>query len=263
MRVPYPLQASTKKYVDLLRMEDRDAPFTTIFLPEPMYEAAFKHMGYTIASLVMAMQQLDSFAGVNLLTDEDDGTSGVSFLDPLLEVADPSRMMIVPQLAEALDIKTMAYPTALHPIIGVAAESANFDVLVLESTDDALAEISAIRDAEEAGEEPPEKAGVIRDPRYYLMPGMLQLVYSNSPLMELNRVLLQMERTPMEQRGGLRGDLVKWARSFLGLETEEVYKDRAIKFTRSAAEKEIGSKKTKEKIKKGGAVRRRDDGPRR
>ena len=88
MRVPYPLQASTKKYVDLLRMEDRDAPFTTIFLPEPMYEAAFKHMGYTIASLVMAMQQLDSFAGVNLLTDEDDGTSGVSFLDPLLEVAD-------------------------------------------------------------------------------------------------------------------------------------------------------------------------------
>ena len=263
LRVPYPLQASTKKYVDLLRMEDRDAPFTTIFLPEPMYEAAFKHMGYTIASLVMAMQQLDSFAGVNLLTDEDDGTSGVSFLDPLLEVADPSRMMIVPQLAEALDIKTMAYPTALHPIIGVAAESANFDVLVLESTDDALAEISAIRDAEEAGEEPPEKAGVIRDPRYYLMPGMLQLVYSNSPLMELNRVLLQMERTPMEQRGGLRGDLVKWARSFLGLETEEVYKDRAIKFTRSAAEKEIGSKKTKEKIKKGGAVRRRDDGPRR
>jgi len=170
-------------------------------------------------------------------------------------------MMIVPQILEAADVKTMAYPTALHPIIGVAAESANFDVLVLEATDDALAWISEVREAEEAGEEPPEKAGVIRDPRYYLMPGTLQLVYANSPLMELNRILLQMERTPMEERGGLRGDLVKWANVFLGLETEEVYKQRAIKFTRSAATKEIGSKKTKEKIQKGRQVRRRGEGP--
>ena len=261
LRVPYPIQESTAKYVNLLRMENRDAPFTTIFMPEPMYEAAFKHMGYTIASLVMAAHQLDSYTGINLLTEEDDGTSSVDWRDPLLEVADPSRMMIIPQALESFDVKTAAYPTALHPVLGKAADAAGFDVLVLDATDDALSRISEVQEARAAGEEPPEKPGVIRDPRYYLMPGGLQLLYANSPLVEFNRLFLQMESTPAEQRGGLRGDLVLFSRVVLGLETEEVYKQRAVKFTRSAAEKELGSQKAKEKIKKGAAVRRKDDAP--
>jgi hypothetical protein len=146
-------------------------------------------------------------------------------------------------------------------VLGKAADAAGFDVLVLDATDDALSRISEVQEARAAGEEPPEKPGVIRDPRYYLMPGGLQLIYANSPLVEFNRLFLQMESTPAEQRGGLRGDLVLLSRVVLGLETEEVYKQRAVKFTRSAAEKELGSQKAKKKIKKGAAVRRKHDAP--
>jgi len=257
LRVPYPMQENMKRYADLLKKEDKDAPFTTLFLPEPMYEAAFKHMGYTVASLILAIQQLDSATGINLLTDEDDGTPVTDWRDPATEVADPSRMMIVPQLLETAGVETMAYPAPLHPVVGKAAyDTGIFDVLVLDASEDPFSAMADIREAEAAGEEAPRKRGTITDVRYYLMPGMPQLFYANSPLMEINRTMLQWSQTPVEERAGLRGEMARWARLFFGMETEEVTPQKATRFSSSAARKEFGSKKAEKILKEGRKVQK-------
>ena len=261
VRLPFPLTKSVKTYVDLLRQENKDAPFATIFAPEPMWESAFKHMGYQVAALVLAMDELGAAAGISLISDEDDGLGAVAPMDPLLEVWNPGRAMIVPQVLTTAGADLGAFPTPLHPLIGKLAAQHNFDVLILDATDDALSEMALIREARETGEEIPPKAGVIRDPRYYLMPGMPQLLYMNNPLMEINRLILLREKTPIEERAELRGELLRLCRSVFGLDVEEVYRGRAVKFTRYDASRELGSEEIRKTIKKGQGTRSRDKGP--
>ena len=59
-----------------------------------------------------------------------------------------------------------------------------------------------------------------------MMPGVAQLLFANSPLGELNDILLRAEKSSAEKAAGTRGELQKWARVISGLDQREILRER-------------------------------------
>jgi hypothetical protein len=68
-----------------------------------------------------------------------------------------------------------------------------------------------------------------RDERYYIPGGAWALAFENSPLGELNQILLRWEETPLE-RTDIRGELLRWARAAAGMDVSLTTAQKAAKY---------------------------------
>ena len=82
-------------------------------------------------------------------------------------------------------------------------------------------------EAEKKGEEPeslprkPIRSDVQPGKKYYMMPGVGQMLFVNSPLGELNDILLRADKTGAEDAAGVRGEIQRWVRLASGRAQEE------------------------------------------
>jgi hypothetical protein len=156
------------------------------------------------------------------------GTGAI--LAPLL--ADASPDLVPPtRMAQAL-VSTGSLVTRVHPGIGKQMDDlygttfvrvpAIRDPFMSAARGEDMKELSeeAVKEIKLLQAQYPDMA-VLRDQRYYLPGGMWSTTFQNSPMGELNNLLLRYEENPLE-RADVRGEMLRWARGVLGVDVEVV-----------------------------------------
>lgn len=238
-------------WLDLYQLQHPDSPYNTLFLPEPVYMASFDHMANTTASLILFMKAMKD-SGPSLLLDVDDGSEAVSFMDPLLEVLQPSRAPFFGELMGAMNMNSAAHPKKIHPILAkFIEEDLGIEVLGIDEKKDPYLFSLQRREAIEAGEEPmaEDVPTATTKINHYMMPGPWQLLFANSPFGELNDIMLKGSQTPLEEASGTQGEIYRWARIFTGLDQKETFRSRTAKSEMFKAQQDIGSKAVEKKLK--------------
>jgi hypothetical protein len=143
-----------------------------------------------------------------------------AFMTNLKNVIDIER---APIAGEIMDLYThnSQFPRRVHPSIASTLEDTfNIKMLRINAVEDPF-----VREAEELELKLGEASGMVKQERYYLLPGFWTLAFDNSPLGELNRKMFELERSALEMTDQ-RGDLLAWARFVLGIQTVEVHRSR-------------------------------------
>jgi len=228
---PEEFQQSTKLWNDLYRENRPEAPYMAFFMPETTYAAAFNHFSYLFATKLLVLQKIEDM-GDNWFTDEDDGSDAITPLTPLNALLNPARAPVLSDVQASLGTGGATIPKKIAPSLVHFFDYHMIDLLELDENDDTF-EIQIEQEiAVEEGFEPEDftrkQPGVAVKPgkRYYMMPGVAQLLFANSPLGELNDILLRAEKSSAEKAAGTRGELQKWARVISGLDQREILRER-------------------------------------
>ena len=237
-------------WLDLYQLQHPDSPYNTLFLPEPVYMASFDHMANTTASLILFMKAMKD-SGPSLLSDVDDGSEAVSFMDPLLEVLQPARAPVFGELMGAMNMNSAAHPKKIHPMMAKLIEDhMGIEVLGIDEKKDPYLFSLERREAIEAGEEPmaEDVPTATTKINHYMMPGPWQLFFANSPFGELNDIMLKGSQTPLEEASGTLGEMYRWARIITGLDQKETFRSRTAKSEMFKAKQDMGSKAIEKKL---------------
>jgi predicted GNAT family acetyltransferase len=70
---------------------------------------------------------------------------------------------------------------------------------------------------------------IIDKERAYMQPGMYSLLFSTSPLGELNDMYLRWDKSPLEERAAIEGEMLRWARVLVGAQTVETSRVQSAK----------------------------------
>jgi len=222
-----------KEYLALMREGRPDSPYTQFLMPEPVYTAAFNHVAMATCTAILTAYEIKNF-GPEFFSDEDDGFELMSPLTPLNELFNPDRAPIVSDILSSFDLNSASVPKRVSPVLIGWLEQSGIELLDVDPRDDPFTILSQkqVREEErmmgiEPDEEDPREPLTIKHKRnYYMMPGVGQLLFTNSPLGELNDLLLKIEKTPMEQSAGLQGQLLHLSRAITGLNQREVLRSR-------------------------------------
>jgi hypothetical protein len=115
-------------------------------------------------------------------------------------------------------MRALRVHSSLVPIL----ETLGYGVAKYEGVDDPIwAEVETQRGVS------PEEAGV-STVRYYISPGLHSFALDTSPVGELNKLLKLSEKSPLE-RTHWSGEILRWARAFLGLQTSEIHRPRTVR----------------------------------
>lgn len=230
---PEDFQNSTKAWNDLYRQKRADAPYMAFFMPEPTYVAAFNHFSYLMATKILMMQKMEDM-GDRWFTDEDDGSDAITPLAAVNALLSPARAPVLSDVQASLGTGGATIPKRVAQDLVHFFDYHLIDLLELDESED-IFDIQLQQQRDEAeGREPrdlpikPIDAPIVPTKRYYMMPGVAQMLFINSPLGELNDILLKAEKTPMEKASGIRGDVQKWLRVFTGLDQREIIRDRTV-----------------------------------
>jgi len=244
--VPFPRTEAVRMYYRLL---GDDHSYMELFIPESTIEAGLRHHTQLMASyLLLGSAPLDFLSGGKLT---EAGLSEVKLTRVVAPVADPSRSPLIgPLLADAssdfvppkkiaLDLsKPTAALTKVHPMVGKMLDDmfgtaflrvpAISDPFVVNPETGRL-EVSEeeVRRIRELQKEYPN-VGVLREERYYIPGGVWSTAFENSPLGELNALLLKWEESPAEQ-ADVRGEILQWARAYAGLDVEQITPSKVIR----------------------------------
>lgn len=240
----------TKAVQMYYRLAGDDHSYMEMFIPESSIEAGMRHHTQLAATyLLLSASALDLLPGIDL---KSQGLEEVKALNVLKPIADPARSPILAPLLSGTAMGELAAPkrvstkmsetaalvTRVHPFIGKMMDDmygttfvrvpairdpfvTGVDGNFVELTDKAAAEIRELQ------KEFPDVA-VLRDERYYLPGGVWTTMLENSPLGELNSLLLRYEENPLE-RNDIRGEIMSWARGAAGVDVELVSPQKTIK----------------------------------
>ena len=251
--IPGEFKDTMKTWMDAYQARRPDAPYMSLFLPEPTYVAAWNHFAHITSAMVLTLGEIENL-GDKWFTDEDDGSDAVSPYIAVNAVLNPERTPIASDVAASLGVGGAQYPKRVSRTIAGWVDLGNIDILELDERDDPFKVIEANKDATESGE-PTDDLPIKRpgdatrsDKVYYLMPGIGQLAFTNSPLGELNDFLIRAEKTDAENSAGSRGELQRQIRIWSGLDMRDISRDRVTSGEAWRAQKET-SKLTKKKLK--------------
>ncbi len=240
----------TKAVQMYYRLAGDDHSYMEMFIPESSIEAGMRHHTQLAATyLLLSASALDLLPGIDL---KSQGLEEVKALNVLKPIADPARSPILapilsgtaagelaaPKRVSTKLAETAALVTQVHPFIGKMMDdmygttfvrvpairdpfAADVDGNFIELTDKAAAEIRELQ------KEFPD-AAVLRDERYYLPGGVWTTLLENSPLGELNSLLLRYEKNPLE-RNDIRGEIMRWARGAAGVDVELISPQKTVK----------------------------------
>lgn len=249
---PEDFQRNTKIWNDLYRQTNPSAPYMAFFMPEPTYAAAFNHFSYLMSTKILTLQKLEDM-GDSWFTDEDDGSDAVTPLTPLNALLNYERAPVKSDIEASLGVGGATIPKRIAPSLVHFFEYQMIDLLELDKKDDVFDLQIKQEVAVEAGETPtplPRKlrgTEVQTGKRYYMMPGVAQLLFANSPLGELNDILLRAQQFPAERAAGTRGEVTRWARIITGLDQREIDPSRTGSSEKYRAE-ETTSRTTRGKV---------------
>jgi hypothetical protein len=251
--IPSEFKDTMKTWIDLYRERRPDAPYMSLFLPEPTFTAAYNHFSYLMSAMVLTLGEIEN-KGDKWFTDEDDGSDAISPVTPLNALLNTPRTPVVSDVMASLDVGGAQYPKRVSVSLVNFFERLGLDVLELDERDDPFSLVVEQKEAEAEGREAPELpvkergAETRRDRVYYLMPGVGQLAWNNSPIGEMNDFLLRIEKTSPERAAGLRGEIQRQFRVWSGLDMKDVSRTRTAAAEKWRAEKE--SKVTGKKVMK-------------
>ena len=245
--IPFPRTEAVRMYYS---MAGDDHSYMELFIPESSIEAGFRHLTQVSAAyMLMGAVPVDFLMGGDLTQGGMDEVKLTRVLEP---IADPSRSpLIAPLLAGSISdavpprkvSKRLAGAaegvTKIHPFVGKMMDDAfgTTFIRIPEIADPFVVD----PDRGEMMGLPPEEAqrirelqkqypdvGIVKDQRYYIPGGTWSVAFDNSPLGELNALLLRYEANPME-RTDLRGEILSWSRGALGLDVELVSPQAVIR----------------------------------
>ena len=253
--IPGEFKQTMKTWTDLYRQTRPDAPYMGLFLPEPTYNAAMNHFTYLASAMLLTLGEVEEL-GDAWFTDEDDGSDAISPITPLNALLNTERTIGVSDAMATMGIGGSQIPRKVHPAFAFFADYSGLDVLELDERDDPYSLlIEREKDIEEGKEVDPlplKRPGVEtrKDKVYYLMPGVMQLAFNNSPFGEVNDILLKMEKTSPEKAAGMRGNLQVAIRTALGLDMRDITRERTASAAKWRAEEDT-SRLVRKKAKPG------------
>ena len=247
--IPQEYKNTMKTWIDLYRTRNPDVPYTGLFLPESTYVAGMNHMVYLTSSMLMTIQKLEDI-GDKWWTDEDDGSDAINPYNGLIALAQPERAPILSDLMASLGVGGNTVPRKVSPSLVMLFEYLGMDVLDIDEKDDPFDVLNQMQRARDTGEdfEPPLVGPETRiDPNrnYYLMPGIAQAAFVNSPIGEVNELLMRLQKTAPEKAAGLRGDLQLAIRALTGLEVRDVSRSKSATQEMFRARKETSADRIK------------------
>ena len=246
--LPHEYSVNMRKFLDGVQVADPSTPYTFVMTPEPVYTAAFHHMGNMTASMVLLAHKLVTHPMA--MIEEDDGTESLaSPLTPLKEVISPQRAPLLSELLAEFGMDEGIYPVKLHESLVGTARAHGVEVFETTPVEDPYATEQERKAALEDAREALGFVGVTKEKRYYMQPGAARLIFVNNPIGEYNRLLMSWTKTPLEE-AAKQGEVLRWAR-MVGLDVEEVWPTRTIKYEARRAREELGSEKVYEKKRKG------------
>ena len=154
-------------------------------------------------------------------------------------------------MSTAFDLNKEAVPYGVAPLIAKQLDQMGIEILPIEENEDPLDKIVTYSEAMEkyrSGEskilpDDPFLRGATLEPtkRYYVSGGLASMILKNSIVDELNNVLKKWEKTPFEERAGMRGDLQRLARSWGIVDIREVNPEKTALSEAFEAPKESGA----------------------
>ena len=221
-------------------------------MPETTYAAGFNHFAYLLSAKLLTIQKLEDM-GDRWWTDDDDGSDAISPINALNALVNPTRAPVISDLMATVGAGGATMPKRVHPDLVYYYEMIALDVLELDEKEDLNNMILEQETAEEEGRTfdlptKPSGASIRAGKKYYMMPGVGQLIFNNSPLGELNDLLLKADKTGPEKAAGVRGDIQKFIRLATGLDARDIVRDRTVVSEKYRAEE--GSPAVKEKLRK-------------
>jgi hypothetical protein len=245
--VTFPRTEAARLYYSLV---GDDHTYMELFYPESTIEAGMKHLTQVSAAyFLLGSAGADAFLGGTL---KEGGLDEVKLNRVLQSVADPSRSpLLMPLLAGTSDefatpvrvSKVLAGATegvlTVHPFIGKLMDDAygttflrtpaKEDPFVVDPDKGEMMGVpKEAADRLRALQKQYPDAGVIRDERYRIPGGTWSILFENSPIGELNALLLRWETKPLE-RTALRGQILRWARGAAGFDVEEISPQATIR----------------------------------
>ena len=235
----FPRTAAVRQYY---RVTGDQHAYIEAFLPESSVEAGMKHHTQLLAAYIMMGAAPIDFLTGDLTEGGYGGTSLRRTLEPVVDpvrspilaplLADASPDLVPPtRMAQAL-VSTGSLVTRVHPGIGKQMDDlygttfvrvpAIRDPFMSAARGEDMKELSeeAVKEIKLLQAQYPDMA-VLRDQRYYLPGGMWSTTFQNSPMGELNNLMLRYEENPLE-RADVRGEMLRWARGVLGVDIEVV-----------------------------------------
>tara|TARA_R110002110_G_scaffold135770_2_gene320066 strand:+ start:83 stop:3316 length:3234 start_codon:yes stop_codon:yes gene_type:complete len=259
-RFPFPpvYNKNTRDFYETMRQLDpeNETPYLEWNLPDSTINAGFRHMANINATYILM-----GYKAVDLFADLD--APGVTPLIPFEEVLDISNTPIPGTILEALTEERMGYPRRVHPIIGKLVEDVmpGVSVLRIDATkmeDDPFAQAEAMTFANDQEYQEYVDTGqrTLVKERVYLPPGTMRFLFDNSPLGELNRVMMTMpSKIPFTDIESARAgvidyrskyeqvqdpeQLIQWARFVLGIDVKETTPTKTARLEERRIPKEL------------------------
>ena len=243
---------NVRKYYSHSRSAGTDNPYTEFLLPDSTIKAGMRHTANMIAFSILAADDLGVDLG--MMTDEEAGGAALMPSVPFEEVL---RVRDTPIPGLFLDMVTepsLQYPRRIHPAIASHVEDVfNLRLLRISALEndpfqDDIAAFGAEEGKIQTAEEEYIRGGglLLTEEKVYMMPGVWRLLFENSPLGELNRIMMTMPTNiPLVDTGVTAGEgaefrtgweqaldpeqLIQWARFVTGVQTAEVRPHRAAR----------------------------------
>tara|TARA_R110002110_G_C13247956_1_gene699682 strand:+ start:85 stop:855 length:771 start_codon:yes stop_codon:yes gene_type:complete len=222
-----------------------DNPYTEFMLPDTTINAGMRHSANMIAFSILAVDDLGLDMGV--MTDASEGGEALMPSIPFKEVLSVRDTPIPGLFLDMITDEKLQYPRRIHPAIASVVEQ-TFNVRLLRI---AKLENDEFKGMEEFTMEVEERSAkergvLLSEERVYMMPGVWRLLFENSPLGELNRILMTMPTNiPLIDTGITAGEglefrtgfeqvsdpeqLIQWARFVTGVQTAEVKPQRTAR----------------------------------
>jgi hypothetical protein len=255
--VTFPRTEATRIYYSMLG--DNHA-YMELFWPESTIEAGMRWHTQVAATMLLTTAK-----GVDALTPVDltpYGIDEVSILGVAKPILDPERSPVLgPLLAGEFTspppkrIAQAATPevwTKVHPMLGKMMDDlygtaflrmpAIQDPLLADAEGRIVVSPEQMEEIKRLQEQYPDVA-VLKDQRYYVPGGVWATAFENSPLGELNSLLLRWEQEPLE-RADIRGEMLRWARAYAGADVLLTAPSRAVKFEEPKKKTETAGTKT-------------------
>jgi len=244
--VPFPRTEGVRAYNALL---GDNHSYMELYWPDSTIEAGMKWHTQVAATMFLLAAKGASSTGFTDL--EDGGIDEVGWMSVVKPIVDAERSpLLSPFLAEKFTrpppkrIAEVATPEGVkqvHPMLGKMMDDlygttflrlpavvdpfvVNEDGTLPTLTPEQTAEIRRLQ------EQYPD-VGVLKKQRYYIPGGVWATAFENSPLGELNSLLIRLEDEPLESQGRqtIQGEILIWARKYAGVDVTLTAPSQAVK----------------------------------
>jgi hypothetical protein len=222
------------------RLAGDNHSYMELFIPESSTEAGLKHITQLLAAYVLiGSYPADMLTGGKLSAEGFGEVKLKRVVEPLVDPAkspvigpllagSSADIMAPKRVAKALEAPTVAL-TQVHPSIGKWLDDTFGTTFIrvpavgdpfVVNADTGRMEVSAeeVQRIKALQKEYPD-VGVLKEQRYYIPGGFWSVAFENSPIGELNALLLKWEKQPLE-RASTEGEVLRWARAAAGFDVD-------------------------------------------